>query len=186
MLEEHIIRIAKLCYDVNKAYSAVIGDLSFKRSWEDAFNWEREANIDGVRYVVENPYITPDELHERWVRYKVENGWKYGIVKDEQAKTHPNIVPYLNIPREIRVKDHIFLEIVKSRLKQCETEAIFNPTPGPPGFTGSMGQTGYMSKKERDEIVKRLNRVENDIQHYHGRLGPSIESIMPKDIDVGW
>ena len=191
MLEEHIIRIAKLCYDVNKAYSAVIGDLTFRRSWEDAFDWEREANIEGVRYVVENPDITPDELHDNWVKHKVENGWKFGEIKDGHTKTHPNIGPYLNIPRDVRAKDHIFLEIVKSRLEQCETEALFTPPVGRRGYPGPTGQMGYMSQEERDEILERLNQVEKGaqhyIQHYHPRLGPNSPDkfLYEKEIDAG-
>lgn len=32
--------------------------------------------------------------HEVWARQRIEDGWVYGEVRDDEKKTHPCIVPY--------------------------------------------------------------------------------------------
>jgi hypothetical protein len=45
---------------------------------------------------------------------KVAAGWHYGEVKDAEAKTHPCMVAYEELPFEQRVKDHVFRAIVSA------------------------------------------------------------------------
>lgn len=56
--------------------------------------------------------ITPRMLHEEWLRDKAAHGWKYGESKDAEAKTHPCMVPYWELPREQRDKNWLFVAIV--------------------------------------------------------------------------
>ncbi|MBU3665144.1 MAG: hypothetical protein FGM15_04595 [Chthoniobacterales bacterium] len=38
------------------------------------------------------------EVHERWARQRMAEGWRYGPVRDEKLKTTPNLVAYDNLP----------------------------------------------------------------------------------------
>ncbi|GAA2356152.1 hypothetical protein Cme02nite_49200 [Catellatospora methionotrophica] len=43
--------------------------------------------------------------HERWMDERVRQGWTYGDVRDEHAKTHPSIKPWDQLPESEREKD---------------------------------------------------------------------------------
>lgn len=38
-----------------------------------------------------------ENAHEAWAANKFRRGWTYGSVRDEQAKTHPLLVPYIDL-----------------------------------------------------------------------------------------
>lgn len=107
--------IAKACHEANRAYCESFGDHS-QVAWEDAPEWQRVSCIEGVRGILKNPDRTPEESHNAWMEHKKADGWVYGPVKDAQAKTHPNMVPYHHVSmlNKDRAKDCIFLAIVRS------------------------------------------------------------------------
>src|SRR5688500_11789935 len=85
--------IARVCYEANRAYCAVIGDLS-QPAWDDAAEWQKETVKNGVRFHIFNPEAGPSDSHENWMREKEEAGWMWGPVKDVEHKTHPCLVPF--------------------------------------------------------------------------------------------
>lgn len=106
-------RIARTCYEANRAYCEAIGDHSFG-PWDEAPGWQRTTNIDGVLFRLEHPDATPEDMHVSWLKAKEAAGWVYGETKDPDATppTHPCIRPYAELPVEQRAKDHIFGAIV--------------------------------------------------------------------------
>lgn len=107
--------IARVCHEANRALCAAFGDDS-QKPWADAAEWQRTSAIEGVEYRRANPDGPPDAQHVAWMDAKLRDGWRYGAVKDEAAKTHPCIVPYAELPPEQRAKDHIFQAIVDACL----------------------------------------------------------------------
>jgi hypothetical protein len=55
---------------------------------------------------------TPEEAHDSWVKAYVEMGWTYGPVRDTEAKTHPDMVPFDDLEQREQDKDAVFLELV--------------------------------------------------------------------------
>ncbi len=104
--------IARACHEVNRAYCASLGDHS-QLAWEDAPEWQRRSAVVGVEFTLANPDAKPSDSHESWLREKVADGWKYGPVKDPEAKEHPCFVPYDQLPAEQRTKDYLFQAIVR-------------------------------------------------------------------------
>ena len=43
-------------------------------------------------------------VHEVWSKNRLDDGWTYGPVRDDQKKTHPCLVPYEELPE--REKDY--------------------------------------------------------------------------------
>lgn len=108
-----VAAIAAICYEANAAYCRSIGDFS-QPSWEDAPEWQRSSVLTGVMKILSGEVTTPEQSHESWMAQKLAEGWVYGPTKDAEAKTHPCMVPYDQLPEEQRTKDTIFHGIVKS------------------------------------------------------------------------
>lgn len=106
-----LVRIARVCHEVNAAYCAALGDHS-QVAWNDAPQWQRDSAISGVAFHRTNPDAGPDHSHNEWLKEKTATGWKYGAVKDSMAKEHPCFVPYDQLPPEQKAKDFIFRAVV--------------------------------------------------------------------------
>ena len=61
--------------------------------------------LDGIRFQDERPDSTPEQNHDNWMKMKISQGWIYGEVKDFTKKTHPDLVPYNNLPEIEQKKD---------------------------------------------------------------------------------
>lgn len=105
--------IAPTCHEVNRAICRAFGDES-QRPWEDAEPWQRESAIKGVIFALNNPDAPPSAQHDAWMADKLADGWVYGPVKDAEAKTHPCLVPYDQLPPEQRAKDYAFQAVVRA------------------------------------------------------------------------
>lgn len=104
--------VARLAHNVNKAYCESIGDMS-QVAWEDAPEWQKKSARDGVMFHINNN-VTPEQSHENWMKARLEDGWVYGEVKDQEKKTHPCLVPYAELPPAQRTKDYLFKGVVDS------------------------------------------------------------------------
>jgi hypothetical protein len=56
--------------------------------------------------------FTPEEInllarleHQRWMAEKEQAGWRHGLKKDSEARTHPCLLPYDQLPAEEQEKD---------------------------------------------------------------------------------
>jgi hypothetical protein len=107
------IVIAQVCHEANRGYCAAIGDAT-QVEWSAAEEWQRQSALRGVEAVLSDPTITPEALHEKWSADKLADGWKWGAVKDAEAKKHPCLVPYDELPIAQRAKDALFSAIVRS------------------------------------------------------------------------
>lgn len=107
--------IAKTCHEANRALCAAFGDHS-QVAWEDAPSWQRDSAVGGVKFCIDNPEAPPSANHDSWMAAKVSDGWVYGSVKDADAKTHPCIVPYDELPADQKAKDYVFKAIVGALL----------------------------------------------------------------------
>lgn len=106
-----IEKIAVACHQANKALCEAFGDSS-QVDWKDAPDWQRESAVKGVEFCLANPTAPPSANHDSWLEEKRRTGWRYGEVKDAEAKTHPCFVPYDDLPPDQKAKDYVFKAIV--------------------------------------------------------------------------
>ena len=104
-------KIARVAHEVNRAYCQALGDAS-QPIWDAAPEWQRSSAIKGVAFHLANPQAGPDHSHNEWLKEKADGGWKYGPVKDPEAKEHPCFVPYEELPTEQKAKDFLFRGVV--------------------------------------------------------------------------
>lgn len=107
---ETIEQIARMAHEVNRAYCQALGDDS-QPAWEDAPEWQKQSAIAGVELHLKGDH-GPEASHEAWMAKKVADGWVYGEKKDPDAKTHPCLVPFDQLPREQQAKDYLFRGVV--------------------------------------------------------------------------
>lgn len=108
-----IEQIAQVVHAANREYCLTHGDDSVL-PWDIATSDIKQSAIDGVKYYINNPDTTPEKTHENWCKFKLAQGWIYGTEKDPTNKTHPCLVAYDKLPDHQKMKDHIFLAIVKA------------------------------------------------------------------------
>ena len=54
---------------------------------------------------------SPAELHGGWVQAYIGMGWHYGTVRDTEAKTHPDMVPFDKLEKREQDKDAVFIAL---------------------------------------------------------------------------
>jgi len=104
--------IARICHETNRAYCFGLGDHS-QPTWDLAADWQRDSTIKGVVMALEHPETTPEQSHEAWMKEKLAAGWKYGPQKAPDRLEHPCLVPYSELSPEHRMKDTLFLAVVR-------------------------------------------------------------------------
>lgn len=109
--KDAILSIARVAHEVNRAYCQSLGDHT-QPTWEEAPNWQRSSACNGVEMHLKNPAATPEDSHVSWMEEKLKGGWVYGEAKDGNAKTHPCMLPYDQLPPEQRAKDYLFRGVV--------------------------------------------------------------------------
>jgi len=82
-------------------------------AWEDRDEKFKKQMIDVVRRYIESDQLpSPEEAHNSWMKAYLDMGWKYGEARDTEKKTHPDLLPFDQLPRDERDKDAIFLSLV--------------------------------------------------------------------------
>lgn len=152
--------IAIAAHTINAAYCLSLGDES-QVPWDGATKEHQKSLIQGVEFVIANPNAGPDAQHNAWLKEKEESGWVYGETKDEEAKTHPCMVPFDELPQEQKSKDYLFKAAVEAVLALPKPEPVVEDKPkgkakkaeatdSPVGFT----PIRYIGK--RQEYVENL------------------------------
>lgn len=97
--------IARVCHEANRAYCVALGDTS-QPAWDEAPTWQQQSAIVGVQSFS----VARDgrDQHESWMYHKLKDGWRYGPIKDVDAKTHPSLLPYTRLTKEEQAKDSLF------------------------------------------------------------------------------
>lgn len=122
-----IIQIAKTAHEANRALCLSQGDNS-QVPFDEAPTNIKASAIDGVVRILDGISKTPEDSHDSWCNFKKADGYVYGEIKDDVAKTHPCLVPYAQLPAEQKVKDAVFFAIVESFRK--ETDEFDNENQG--------------------------------------------------------
>lgn len=77
--------------------------------------------VDDVRLPDELEPLTEmlaKNVHEVWAKSRIDQGWTYGVQRDDVQKTHPCLVPYEQLPEVEKDYDrHTALETLKFVMK---------------------------------------------------------------------
>lgn len=106
--------IARVCHEANRALQITQADPAVSPSWDEAPEWQTASAVEGVEKALAG--ATPEQLHQSWCEFKLNDGWVYGETKDADAMppTHPCLVEYAELPADQRLKDDLFRAIVST------------------------------------------------------------------------
>jgi hypothetical protein len=60
--------------------------------------------------------------HERWCQGRIQDGWVYGLEKDADKKTNPDLVEWDDLPEEEKEKNRRFVRGLPRSLAQVGFE----------------------------------------------------------------
>lgn len=123
--KQSIENIARVCHEVNRAWCISNGDFS-QKTWDEAPEWQKDSARAGVVFNLENPDAPPSASHDSWMKKKIEDGWTYGAVKDEEAKTHPCLVEFDKLPIDQMRKDIFFKSVVMAFIGAQQSKELFD------------------------------------------------------------
>lgn len=106
-----LMSIAEAAHEANRALQRLLGD-PVNPPWAEAGQHLRDSTLDGVREILRGNVAQPSHSHENWLAFKQADGWVYGLEKNTQAKTHPCMVPFEELPEHQQIKDHLFFNVV--------------------------------------------------------------------------
>lgn len=106
--------IASVVHDANRRLQIIQGDTEPSPPWDEAPEYQARQAVDGVQAVLDTPDLTPEAHHQAWVDRMAADGWTYGDVKDPEAKTHPCMVPFADLPAGQQQKDRLFIAVVRA------------------------------------------------------------------------
>jgi hypothetical protein len=105
-------QMARVAHEVNRAYCRALGDYSHV-SWEESPEWQRSSIRMEVDLHLSGDF-GPEAAHNAWMKHKLDEGWRYGPIEKPEAKEHPYLVPFVQLPAEQQAKDYIFRTVVRT------------------------------------------------------------------------
>lgn len=124
--------IAQVCHEASRALCESQGDPS-QKPWGSAGPRQLFSATACVLHAQANPDATAADMHAAWCAGKRRDGWAHGPVEDAEAKTHPCLVPFEDLPPEHRRNDALFLAIVRALSPESATHEA-RRVPGVPAL----------------------------------------------------
>jgi hypothetical protein len=106
--------IARVIHAANRELQIVQGDPRPSPPWDEAPEYQVRENVASVVAALADPERTPEQNHQGWYERLIADGWQHGPAKDETAKTHPDLVPFDQLPGHEKQKDRLFMAIVRA------------------------------------------------------------------------
>lgn len=112
---EDVHFMCQTVHEGNRAWCVRQGDHS-QACWEDAPDWQKSSCLMGIMFQLNrlDQPSNPAASHNSWSVCKIQDGWVYGAVKDEVAKTHPCLVSFDKLPPEQQFKDSLFEALTRT------------------------------------------------------------------------
>lgn len=109
--EDDLLLVARIVHETMRSFASAHGADDIP-SWDEAPEWMHQSTFAGIRFRLDKPGAPDGAQHDQWMEEKLASGWSYGAVKDPEAKTHPMLIPFNELPEVERRKDRLFSAVV--------------------------------------------------------------------------
>lgn len=105
-----LVIIAEAAHNAMRSFSGNTGT-----AWDDLPVAAQANTVDQVLGILGSPDITAAEVHDNWMRTKLEAGWVYADTLDPKANppTSPSLKPYAELEPMEQARSSIFLSVVR-------------------------------------------------------------------------
>lgn len=103
--------IARVAVEVVRDYARSQGDTTLP-VWEETSAEAQARAVRDVELYLADADAHLSSSHAAWRNEQIADGWTYGPAYDAEKKTNPKIVPYTDLPAEVRTRDWIFRGVV--------------------------------------------------------------------------
>lgn len=103
-------KMARLIYEATRVEARWSKRSIVPERWEKRDIKFREQFVKIIdKYLSLKNLPTPNKAHQSWMKSYFKMGWKFGKTRDVNKKTHPDLLPFYELPQNERDKDAIFL-----------------------------------------------------------------------------
>lgn len=106
----------KMQGDIARQIRVLLGEVAYDERIFTAD--ERARRIDAMKKCAALN-TTDEERHNSWCEMHRESGWVYGETFDPSTKTHPNLLPWNELPATVKVKAKVFDIVSKAARDIC-------------------------------------------------------------------
>ena len=113
MTEQNInLRRAIFVYEAARLEAEISDRPIVPEPWDDRDELFRIQFVKVVdKQCSDNKFENAESAHDSWWREYDRMGWKYGKERSTEKKTHPDMIPFNDLPKSERDKDEIFLRL---------------------------------------------------------------------------
>jgi len=105
--------LARIVYEATRLEALWSKRSIVPEPWDERDEAFRKQMIDNVtKYMNLDELPTPEQAHNSWMNNYFKMGWNYGEKRDPVLKTHPDLVPFDELPKDEKDKDAIYLTIL--------------------------------------------------------------------------
>lgn len=105
--------IAQVVHEAMRAFKISLGQ-DAPEDWQHCPQWMRDSSVAAVQYRKDNPDAPHSAQHDQWMDDKLAHGWTFGEVRDDDAKKHPLLIPYEQLPVIERRKDALVSAVIRA------------------------------------------------------------------------
>jgi len=112
MTDDLNLKRARFVYEAARLEAEVSGRRIVPESWEDREDDFKEQFVKVVeKQCSDEKFEGPEQAHDSWWQKYIDMGWQYGPERSVEKRTHPDMVPFHELPADEREKDEIFLRL---------------------------------------------------------------------------
>jgi hypothetical protein len=101
----------EIVYDLLRSFNRTFHNQQIPE-FADAEEWEQAAATSSFIYVRDHPELSPPEIHREWLGIMRDQGWEYGEKMDPEARTHPHMRVWEDLPPWARRMLYITVTVV--------------------------------------------------------------------------
>ena len=106
-------KIAEIIYEATRVEASWSKRSIVPEKWVKRDEKFRSQFVDMIdKYLSLKKLPTPTQAHNSWMKAYFKMGWKYGKTRNVVKKTHPDLLPFDELPKDEKDKDAIFLAFV--------------------------------------------------------------------------
>lgn len=104
--------VAAIVHEAHRNAGRALGHRPLLAPWMAMDERYKDGMIALVLDIRLNPERTPRQNHDAWCAEGRKRGFTWGETFDLEAKTHPSLVPYQQLPRAMRIREKLTHAIV--------------------------------------------------------------------------